>query len=108
MTKEKREKVIKIRVHNDELSELKAKCTKAELATWMREFCLSNGSKNIPQKQSVDPQLLRQLAGIGNNLNQITRRINSSDKPALEKIQIIAALSKIEESLKAINVKQNT
>jgi len=107
MTKEKREKVIKIRVHNDELSELKAKCTKAELATWMREFCLSNGSKNITKSPSVDPQLLRQLAGIGNNLNQITRRINGSDKAALEKIQIIAALSKIEENLRALSDKQN-
>jgi len=29
---------------------------------------------------SVDPELIRQVAGIGNNLNQIARRLNSGEK----------------------------
>ncbi|WP_139788775.1 plasmid mobilization relaxosome protein MobC, partial [Klebsiella variicola] len=41
-----------------------------------RETCL--GEKQTKQSKviEVDPKLLRQLAGIGNNLNQIARLVN--------------------------------
>ncbi|WP_268916250.1 MobC family plasmid mobilization relaxosome protein, partial [Aeromonas caviae] len=35
---------------------------------------------------TIDPALLRQVAGIGNNLNQIARRINASPLTTLDKV----------------------
>uniref|UniRef100_UPI001D0D916F MobC family plasmid mobilization relaxosome protein n=1 Tax=Raoultella ornithinolytica TaxID=54291 RepID=UPI001D0D916F len=37
--------------------------------------------------------LLRQLAGMGNNLNQIARRVNSGEWGPLDRLRIIAELS---------------
>jgi len=38
--------------------------------------------KRIRQKSTLkaDPELIRQIAAIGNNLNQISRRVNQGDK----------------------------
>ena len=74
---EKREKIIKIRVSAEEFETLKFNSTKAELAAWMRDTCLNPGQtdfvRDLAQPSPVDPALLRALAGIGNNLNQIAR-----------------------------------
>ncbi|WP_077948632.1 MobC family plasmid mobilization relaxosome protein [Salmonella enterica] len=43
--------------------------------------------------------MLRQLAGIGNNLNQIARRINRGDWKALDKAAVISVLIQIEREL---------
>nr|WP_075519122.1 plasmid mobilization relaxosome protein MobC [Moritella viscosa]SHO18154.1 Putative uncharacterized protein [Moritella viscosa] len=73
----KRERIIKIRVTENEYLELKQKSTKPRLAEWMRESCLGIASSKRKQKvPSVDPALLRQLSAMGNNLNQIARQIN--------------------------------
>jgi predicted RNA-binding protein with EMAP domain len=45
---------------------------------------------------------LRQLAGIGNNLNQIARAINSQEWKPVDRIQVISALSGIERELAAL------
>ncbi|WP_419789799.1 plasmid mobilization relaxosome protein MobC, partial [Shewanella xiamenensis] len=42
----------------------------------MRERCLGSSAKRAPPAPSVAPELLRQLAGMGNNLNQIARVVN--------------------------------
>lgn len=96
---EKREKIIKIRATESEYSDLVERSTKPRLAEWMREFCLgakSPRARNIPQ---IDPDLLRQLAGIGNNLNQIARAINSQEWKPVDRIQVISALSAIQREL---------
>lgn len=100
----KRQKEIKIRLTDEEHQALKDRCTKANLATWIRETCLSEKrtarSKTIP----TDPNLLRQLAGIGNNLNQIARIVNQQSKTdsPIDRIAIITALSGIEKELQAL------
>ena len=100
MTKE-----IKIRLTEEEHQALLNRCTKASLATWMRETCL--GEKQTKQSKviEVDPKLLRQLAGIGNNLNQIARLVNQHSKQdsVLDRIAIITALSSIERELQRLN-----
>lgn len=75
--------------------------TRSELARWMREFCLSGGQQDFIRqaKSAPNPELLRGLSGIGNNLNQIARRVNSGDWEALDKVQIIAALASVERAL---------
>ncbi len=101
MTEEKREKIIKIRCTKAEYIELKNRSTKPRLAEWMREHCLDAPSQNR-KLQTVDPNFLRQLAGIGNNLNQIARAINIHQSKPLERVQILAALASIQRELAAL------
>ena len=100
---EKREKIIKIRVSPEELETLKFNSTKVQLAEWMRETCLNPGQvdlvRDLVQPEPVDPALLRALAGIGNNMNQIARRINTGEWDSLDVVKIIAALGAIEREL---------
>ena len=107
MTKEKvkRQKEIKIRLSEEEHQALLDRCTKASLATWIRETCLSEKRTKQSPVVEVNPDLLRQLAGIGNNLNQIARIVNQKAKTdtPLDRIAVISALHGIEQELKRIH-----
>ncbi|PAU70306.1 MobC family plasmid mobilization relaxosome protein, partial [Vreelandella alkaliphila] len=86
-----REKVIKVRVTDEEYVALKQRSAKPRLAEWMRETCLDTNGQRKSRSQprsSADPALLRQLAGIGNNLNQIARRVNSGQWGPLERVHV--------------------
>ena len=100
---EKREKIIKIRVSPEELETLKFNSTKVQLAEWMRETCLNPGQvdlvRDLVQPEPVDPALLRALAGIGNNMNQIARRINTGEWDSLDVVKIVSALGAVEREL---------
>jgi hypothetical protein len=107
MAKTIRDKIIKVRVSAEEHETLKHICPKSELASWMRENCLNptvdlvNGLKS--QSGTIaDPELIRGLAGIGNNMNQIARKINDGTFDNLSTIQILAALKNIESELAAV------
>ena len=105
MTDVKRDKVIKVRCTLEEYDALRSRCPKARLAEWMREHCLTPDGKRRQARHvppSVDPALLRQLTGIGNNLNQIARRINSGQWSGLDRVHVISALSAIERELAAL------
>ncbi len=99
----KREKIIKVRVTPEEHETLKHLSTKVQLAEWMRESCLNYGQGDLVARAKgplpVDPELLRQLAGIGNNMNQIGRKVNAGEWGPSDRIQIIAALAAIEREL---------
>lgn len=87
----KRTKSIKIRVTENEISDLRARSTKPKLAEWMRELCLDQEPrKEIPK---ADPELIRHLGMIGNNLNQIARKLNSY-KP-VHQAEILAELKSL-------------
>ena len=92
-------KSIKIRVTEDELLTLKTLCPKAELATWIRERCLAPSAIEKVKMMKADPDLLRQLAFLGNNLNQLTRKVNSSGLSPLDQIHILSPLVVISEAL---------
>ena len=102
----RRGKVVKVRWTLEEYEALRARSPKARLAEWRREHCLTpDGARRQPRKAappSVDPALLRQLTGIGNNLNQIARRINSGQWSGLDRVHVISALSAIERELAAL------
>lgn len=105
MTDPKRVKTIKVRVTGDELEVLRQRCPKARLAEWMREHCLADEEARSRKPRLVpttDPALLRQLAGIGNNLNQIARRVNSGEWASLHRVHVLAALAAIERALIAV------
>lgn len=99
MAEQKREKIIKIRCTDSEYEELKKRSPKPRLAEWMREKCLDVKPPRSRKVPDADPALIRQLAGIGNNLNQIARQINSQQWQAVDRVQVVSALSAIEREL---------
>lgn len=98
----KREKIIKIRVTESEYEQLIERSQKPRLAEWMREFCLGAKVPKANAVPKIDPSLLRQLAGMGNNLNQIARAIHSQEWQPLDRIQVVAALTSIQRELALI------
>lgn len=96
----RRIKAIKIRVTESEFAALSERSKKPRLAEWMREHCLDASVPRSRKVPDVDPALLRQLASIGNNLNQIARTLNQ--KSALERIQLISMLTSIQRELDKI------
>lgn len=99
---EKRERVIKIRATESEYNELVARCPKPRLAEWMREHCLGTKVPRANAVPNVDPALLRQIAGMGNNLNQIARAIHNQEWKPVDRVQVIAALASIQRELALI------
>lgn len=92
---EKRQKVIKIRVTENEHNELLKRKTGKELASWMRNICL----EQVVEKGQIikaDPDLVRQIAIMGNNLNQIARHVNRNREVDFAVSQ---SLKKLEQSL---------
>lgn len=84
----RRDKEIKIRLTSDEFEALNARKDQKQLAVWLREVGLNQRKrKAIPV---VDPALLRKLASIGNNINQIARVANRREP--IETIKITSAL----------------
>jgi DNA-directed RNA polymerase subunit RPC12/RpoP len=98
----KREKSVKIRLYHFELEELNRRKVGNELAVWMRETCLGEKYSKRNAVIDVDPKLLRQMSGMGNNLNQIARLANAEGMSALNSIEIISVLNDIKAELEGI------
>ena len=58
---------------------------------------------------TVNPELLRQLAGIGNNINQISRNLNGLSRAgqSVDLIKLAIILQGIDSELKAIRNQQS-
>ena len=74
----KRERMLTIRVTDDEHARLLERCEGKQLAVWMRRVCLGEPVARSGKLPTLAPPLLRQLAAIGNNLNQTARKVNSA------------------------------
>jgi hypothetical protein len=98
----KRDKSVKIRLFESELSELNQLKVGNELASWMRDTCLNKKSKRRNAPIDVDPLLLRQLSAIGNNVNQLARLANAKGMPAIDSVEIVSVLYDIKAELEAI------
>ena len=79
---DKRTKEIKIRLTENEHERLLARCDRAHLAEWLRSLGLGEHVLRRRRVPDVDPALLRQVTGIGNNL----KRGNYPDKAHSAKI----------------------
>ena len=101
-----RQREIKIRCTDEEYQALQQRCTKLRLAEWMRETCLGSSAKRAPPAPTVAPELLRQLAGMGNNLNQIARVVNANSG-TVDRAAIMGALVSIERQLAAIRAEHS-
>lgn len=97
---EKRTKEIKVRLTETEYQKLQERKTKARLAEWLRELALDQQPKK--QYTPIDPALLYELNRIGNNLNQVTRYLNSHKGKPLELVKIASALRAIEQELQEV------
>lgn len=99
---DKRNCVIKVRCTEAEFAEIQARSTNRQLAVWVREHCLGAKKMRTRAIPPIDPALLRQLAGMGNNLNQIARALNQQSFQPLQKVQTITILAAIQRELESI------
>ncbi|EPP5678955.1 plasmid mobilization protein [Vibrio cholerae] len=76
MTKEKRQKTIKVRVTQSEFDEIEKKKGVYSTSNFMRNMALNNELAEQQNIKLVDPNLIRNIASIGNLLNQIARVAN--------------------------------
>jgi len=98
---EKRNKMLTMWVTEDEHRRLLERCDGKQLASWMRQTCLDEKPARAGKLPSISPVLLRQLAGMGNNLNQIARKVNTRGT-VQDRVQIIAALMAIDSGLERL------
>ena len=96
----KRSKMLTMWVTEDEHRRLLAHCDGKQLAAWMRQTCLDEKPARAGKLPSLSPALLRQLAGMGNNLNQIARQVNGGS--GHDRVQVVAALMAIDAGLERL------
>jgi hypothetical protein len=103
---EKRERSIKIRVTDSELARLNERKGRAELARWLRELGLTSGGKTKKITHELPPEVVRILAGIGGNLNQISRNVNMAAKAGrLDLAQgLLPLMSQLRSTEKALDL----
>ncbi|WP_416337403.1 MobC family plasmid mobilization relaxosome protein [Kluyvera ascorbata] len=98
----KRDKMLTMWVTQDEHQQLLERCDGKQLAAWMRQTCLDTRPARSSRLPSIDPVLQRQLAGMGNNLNQIARKINGGQWSGADRVQVVAALMAIDAGLERL------
>jgi len=97
---EKRTKEIKIRLTETEHQRLLERCDRTHLAEWLRQLGLGEHTSRKRRLPEVSPELLRQVSGMGNNLNQIARRLNQSDSlTPSERVLLLSILNSLDRQL---------
>lgn len=76
-----KDKKIQIRMTADEKAQIMERSQDADISTFLRELGLGHDPKIPDQKpkvviHAVDPELVRHVARIGNNINQIAKNLN--------------------------------
>lgn len=104
MSDELRVKSIKIRVTPDELTQLKAKADRQQLAPFMRDYCLGADTpkrRRVPPK--LNPEFARHYSNALNNLNQLTQRVHRhyNDKP-FEELNLLSELQTIRAEIEGL------
>lgn len=90
----KRSVKLTVRLTPIEYEKVKKNCGDNMMAVWLRELAINQQVKeSIQTTTTADPDLLRHLARIGNNLNQIARQLNSG----ADRVELIAMLSQFEQ-----------
>lgn len=80
-----RKRYIQIRVSDDELEEIKARAGNIDTSTFLRTLALDQPIAQPPSPSreiihKCDPDLIREVNRIGNNLNQIARHLNEGNE----------------------------
>lgn len=76
-----KDKKVQIRMSADEKALILERAQGADISTFLRELGLGHDPKAPEQKAKViihaaDPELVREVAKIGNNINQIAKHLN--------------------------------
>lgn len=100
----KRERMLTIRVTDDEHARLLERCEGKQLAVWMRRVCLGEPGARSGGLPTLAPPVLRQLAAIGDNLNQAARKGNSGQWSSGDRVQVVAALMAIGDELRRLRL----
>ena len=74
-----------------------AKSHQVSLSELIRQKLKNVKSVKKRKVKTVDPELLRAINSIGNNLNQISRRVNEN-----QKFDVVVELSSIEQQLERV------
>lgn len=106
-----RDKKIQIRLTEDEKKQIIENANGLEISTFLRTLGLNQEAKAPEQKakrviHSADPELVREVARIGININQITKHLNITEKVDREifnailtiKAELDAELEKLKKS----------
>ena len=95
----KRTKKIMLRLTESEYQKISENC-QMPIARFIRETALGNAiiRRIVPPK--VDPKLIRQIALIGNNLNQLTKLSHQkNNNNELDNLTLLSELALIRQSL---------
>ncbi|WP_089670246.1 plasmid mobilization relaxosome protein MobC, partial [Escherichia coli] len=71
--------MLTIRVTDDEHARLLERCEGKQLAVWMRRGCLGGAGGRSGEVPAPAPPVLRQLAALGDKLNQTAGEGNSGE-----------------------------
>jgi len=106
----RKSKTVGIHLNDDEYAEIKARADTAAARSLGGYIKAAVFDKPVPEQKVIrhskvaDPELIRQLAWIGNNVNQIARIVNQSSQISeAEAASIFAVLAVIAEELEALN-----
>lgn len=103
-----RDKHIQIRLSVDEKADIESRAGDLDTSTFLRQLALKQPTPQPNPKptiviHSADPELVRHVAWIGNNMNQIAKHLNSGnsvDKSVL--LQLIEIQSALDTELERI------
>ena len=101
-----REHRVEVRLSDDELNQLK-NANASSIARFLRESALSAVNKQetqVPQFTKLDRDFLLELSRIGNNINQISKAINTdiaSNRP-LDAARLLHLLIGVDQTLKEL------
>lgn len=76
-----KDKKVQIRMTTEQKAQIVERAQGADISTFLRELGLGHDPKAPEQKAKViihaaDPELVREVAKIGNNINQIAKHLN--------------------------------
>ncbi|EMP3076150.1 MULTISPECIES: plasmid mobilization relaxosome protein MobC [Vibrio] len=103
MSKHKRPvrlEMIQVRVTKDEKDQIFANAN-GNASRWLRDLGLNpNSLVNKPRYKELkqDPKLVKEVASIGNNINQIARQINTVKKTTGGALNLIAVQARLAET----------
>ncbi|EOB4122201.1 hypothetical protein ACG9VW_004580 [Vibrio parahaemolyticus] len=102
MTRENRNKTIKIRVTSSEFDLIDNHKGNLSMSDFMRKSALKSGKIKSKKTSMADPKLLTEIARVGNLLNQITRVVNTHAKAGypLEAARVSIHIKSIEGLLR--------
>lgn len=98
--REKRNIKLTVRLSQSEYEKIQKKCD-GQMAVWLRDLALDQHDRRQLKYPPVDPDLLRHLSRIGNNINQIAKAVNT-DQQRIELIGIMSQLERIADELRQL------